>query len=101
MAQNKRKQRNTFRKFERMLTQVILGAAVVFFLMLIAAASGIGWLKWLLALPVILVSGLGCVLLIAKQEHKRRRSWWMLASFVALLACTLVSLLVGYPAPAF
>ena len=99
MAQNKRKQRNTFRRFERMLTQVILGAAVVFLLMLIAAASGIGWLKWLLAIPVILVSGLGCALLIAKQEHTRRRSWWMLASFVALLACTLVSLIVGYPAP--
>lgn len=100
MAQNKRKQRNTFRKFERMLTRVILGAVVVFLLMLAAAANGIGWLKWLLALPVILVSGLGCVLLVAKQEHKRRRSWWMLASFIALLACTLVSLIVGYPAPA-
>ena len=100
MAQNKRKQRNTFRKFERMLTRVILGAAVVFLLMLVAAANGIGWLKWLLALPVILVSVLGCTLLIAKQEHKRRRSWWMLASFVALLVCTLVSLIVGYPAPA-
>lgn len=100
MAQNKRARRNTFRKFERMLTQVILGAAAVFLLMLVAAANGIGWLKWLLALAVILISGLGTLLLVAKQEHKRRRSWWMLASFLGLLLCTLVSLIVGYPAPA-
>lgn len=99
MAQNKRKQRNAFRKFERMLTRVILGTLVVFLLMLVAAASGIGWLKWLLAVPVMLVSGLGCLLLVAKQEHKRRRSWWLLASFGALLVCTLVSLICGYPAP--
>lgn len=100
MAQNNPKRRNTFRRFERILTQVILGALAVFLLMLVAAANGIGWLKWILALAVILVSGLGTALLVAKQEHRRRRSWWILASFAALLLCTLVSLIVGYPAPA-
>ena len=99
MAQNNRKKRNAFRKLEQMLTRVILGALAVFLLMLVAAANGIGWLKWLLAVPVILVSGLGGTLLILKQEHKRRRSWWMLASFAGLLLCTLVSLITGFPAP--
>lgn len=99
MAQNNRKKRNAFRKLEQMLTRVILGALAVFLLMLVAAANGIGWLKWLLAVPVILVSGLGGALLILKQEHKRRRSWWMLASFAGLLLCTLVSLITGFPAP--
>lgn len=99
MAHKNRKQRNTFRKLERMLTHVILGTLAVFLLMLVSAANGIGWLKWLLALTVILVSGLGGVLLILKQEHKRRRSWWMLASFAGLLLCTLVSLISGFPAP--
>lgn len=99
MAQKKRRSRDTFRKLERLLTRVILGALVVFLLMLAAAANGIGWLKWLLAISVLLVSGLGCALLVLKQEHKRPRSRWMLASFVSLFACTLASLLLGFPAP--
>ena len=67
--------------------------------MLLFAALGIGWLKWILAVAVILVSGAGCYLLVAKQEHKRKRSWWMLAAFAGMLLCTLVSLIAGYPAP--
>ena len=99
MEQKKRRQKNTFRRLERMLERVIIGTLVLFLLMLVAAATGIGWLKWILAVAVILVSGAGCCLLIAKQEHKRRRSWWMLASFAGMLLCTLVSLIARYPAP--
>lgn len=99
MAQKKRRSRDTFRKLEQMLTRVILGTLVVFLLMLAAASNGVGWLKWLLAIPVMLVSGLGCALLVMKQEHKKRRSWWMLAAFGSLLVVTLFSLILGYPAP--
>lgn len=99
MAQNNRRPRNAFRKFERMLTRAILGTLALFLLMLAAAAGGIGWLKWLLAITVMLLSAAGTGLLILKQEHRRRRSWWMLASFVSLLVCTLVSLIVSFPAP--
>ena len=98
MEQNNRRQKNTFRTLERMLTRVIFGTLALFLLMLIWAATGIGWLKWMLAITVILVSGMGTALLVLKQEHRKRRSWWMLASFVGLLACTLVSLIAGYPA---
>ena len=98
MEQNNRRQKNTFRTLERMLTRVIFGTRALFLLMLICAATGIGWLKWMLAITVILVSGMGTALLVLKQEHRKRRSWWMLASFVGLLACTLVSLIAGYPA---
>ena len=56
MTQNNPKKRNAFRKLEQMLTRVILGTVVVFVLMLVASANGIGWLKWLLALPVLIVS---------------------------------------------
>lgn len=99
MDQKKRRARNAFRKFERLMTRVILGDLAVFLLMLVAAATGIGWLKWLLAVLVMLASALGCAVLVLKQEHKRKRSRWMLASFLGLLVCTLVSLIVGYPAP--
>ena len=99
MAQNDRRKKNSFRKFESFLTRVILGDLAGFLLMLLFAALGVGWLKWILAVAVILVSAAGCALLISKQEHKRRRSWWMLASFAGMLLCTLVSLIAGYPAP--
>ena len=99
MAEKRRRSRDTFRKLERLLTKVILGDTAAFVLMLIAAAFGVGWLKWLMAVPVLLVSGLSCALLILKQEHKKRRSWWMLAAFGSLLVCTLVSLVLGYPVP--
>ena len=99
MAQNNRRKRNAFRKFENLMTKVILGITVLFLLLLTASAIGIGWLKWLLAITIILVSALGTALLVLKQEHRRRRSWWLLASFIAFFACTLVSLIAGYPAP--
>lgn len=99
MAQNNRRKRNGFRKFENLMTKVILGITVLFLLLLAASAFGIVWLKWLLAVTIILVSALGTALLVLKQEHRRRRSRWMLASFVGFLACTLVSLIAGYPAP--
>ena len=99
MAQTNRRKKNSFRKFESFLTRVILGELAGFLLMLLFAARGVGWLKWILAVAVLLVSGAGCALLISKQEHKRRRSWWMLASFAGMLLCTLVSLIAGYPAP--
>lgn len=99
MAQKNRRSHNAFRKFERLLTRVILGTLAVFLLMLAASVGGIGWLKWLLAISVMLVSVMGTALLVLKQEHRRRRSWWMLASFVSLLVCTLVSLAAGFPAP--
>lgn len=99
MAEKSPRTRNTFRKFERMMTRVILGTLTVFILMLAASAGGIGWLRWMLSITVMLVSSLSCALLVLKQEHRRRRSWWMLASFVSFLACTLASLLLGFPAP--
>lgn len=99
MAQSNRRPRNAFRKFEQLMTRVILGTLLLFLLMLASAAIGIGWLKWILAVTVLLVSGLGTALLVLKQEHKRPRSRWMLASFAAFLVCTLVSLMVGFPAP--
>ena len=59
MEQKKRRQKNTFRNLERMLERIIIGTLVLFLLMLVAAATGIGWLKWILGLTVVLVSAMG------------------------------------------
>ena len=100
MAQHKRRQKNAFRRFEAVMTRAILGILALFLLMLVSAAAGIVWLRWTLGLLVIALCGLGTVLLVLKQEHRRRRSWWMLSAFLGMCLCTLVSLIVGFPAPA-
>lgn len=99
MEQSAKKSRPGFRQLEHLLTMVIAAALAMFVLMLIFAAFGINWLKILLGLVIIAVCALGCALLIRMQEHRRRRSWWLLSAFGSILLCTLVSLLVGYPAP--
>lgn len=99
MAERRRRSRDTFRRLEKLLTKVIFGCLAAFVLMLFAAGFGVGWLKWLLAVPVLAVSALGAALLVLKQEHRKKRSWWMLASFASLFVCTLLSLILGYPAP--
>lgn len=88
-----------FRELEKKLTQVIAAETGVFVLMLIFAAFGVTWLKVLLGIAVMAVSALGCALLILMKEYRRKRSWWLLSAFGSLFVCTLVSLIVGYPAP--
>ncbi|MBR2047995.1 MAG: hypothetical protein IJ960_05290 [Oscillospiraceae bacterium] len=100
MATKKQRRRNQFRQLERGLTMVILADLVLFILTLAAGGSGIGWLKVIVGLCAILISGLGGTFLVLINEHKRRRSWWMLSAFASLLVCTLVSLITGYPFPA-
>lgn len=99
MEQNERTKRPGFRQLERILAMVIVGLAALFVLMLIVAAFGIIWLKIVLGLVIMAVSGLGCALLVLMREYRRKRSWWLLSAFGSLLLCTLVSLIVGYPAP--
>lgn len=99
MATNRTRHRNKFRELERSLTMVIFADLVLFALTLAAGGVGIGWLKIVVGILTVLISGLGCTFLVLINEHKRRRSWWMLSAFGSMLLCTLVSLLTNYPAP--
>ncbi len=99
MATNETKRRSKFRQLERSLTMVIIADFVLFALTLAAGGAGIGWLKIIVGVLTILISGLGCTFLVLINEHKRRRSWWMLSAFGSMLACTLVSLITNYPGP--
>lgn len=100
MATKRQKRRNQFRQLERSLTMVIFADLILFILTLAAGGIGIGWLKVIVGLCTIVISGLGCTFLVLINEHKRRRSWWMLSAFGSMLLCTLVSLLMNYPCPA-
>jgi hypothetical protein len=99
MATNESRRRNKFRELERGLTLVIFADLILFVLTLAAGGVGIGWLKVIVGLLTIIISGLGCAFLVLINEHKRRRSWWMLSAFGSMLLCTLVSLITNYPAP--
>ena len=99
MATTRTRRRNKFRELERSLTMVIFADLVLFALTLAAGGVGIGWLKIVVGILTVLISGLGCTFLVLINEHKRRRSWWMLSAFGSMLLCTLVSLLTNYPAP--
>lgn len=99
MERNFPNKRPGYRQLERTLTMVIGAQCAMFLVMLLAAGFGILWLKILLGIAVMLVSALGGGLLILMQEYRRKRSWWLLSAFASLFACTLVSLIVGYPAP--
>lgn len=98
MATKETRRRSKFRELERSLTMVIFADLVLFALTLTAGGAGIGWLKVIVGILTVLISGLGCIFLVLINEHKRRRSWWMLSAFGSMLLCTLVSLLTNYPA---
>ena len=99
MATKQSRRRNKFRELERSLTLVIIADLILFILTLAAGGVGIGWLKVIVGILTIVISGLGCAFLVLINEHKRRRSWWMLSAFGSMLLCALVSLITNYPAP--
>lgn len=99
MATTQTRRRSKFRQLERNLTIAIFADLVLFLLTLATGGIGIGWLKIVFGVLTILISGLGCTFLVLINEHKRRRSWWMLSAFASMLLCTLVSLITNYPAP--
>lgn len=99
MATPRTRRPNKFRQLERTLTIAIFANLVLFVLTLATGGMGIGWLKVIFGIITLLISGLGCTFLVLINEHKRRRSWWMLSAFGSMFLCTLVSLITNYPAP--
>ena len=91
--------RKSFTDLEQLLTKGILANLVLFLLVMAASVNGIGWLKLILGILTILASLTGILFLVMVKEHRRSRSYWMLASFLATGLCTLVSLISGAPFP--
>ena len=92
--------RRSFHQLEQQMTIAVGADAALFILFLIVSGAGIGWLKFILGILTILLSAAGDGFLVLVNEHTKRRSWWLLTAFAAIALCTLVSLIVGYPAPA-
>ena len=94
---NKRPSR--YKQMEQIMTYVLIGGAILFLLYLISCFAGIIWLKAITAVITVLLSLGSLIFLYLCRELTRRRSQWMSVSALALLLCTLVSLVLHYPRP--
>ena len=94
-----KRSRNRYREMESLMTKIILGDALMFVLYLVCA--GLGWsvLKVITAIIAIIGSGLCAGWLYITGEFGRRRSLWMVTTFICIVICVVVSLLLNYPSP--
>ena len=90
MAQN-----NRYKDMERYMTYVLLTDLVLFILYL--CFSSIIWLKVILSILIILISGLSLAYLYITKELLKPRSLWMSTAAAAILVCLLFSLILNFP----
>ncbi len=93
------KRNNRYKEMERYMTYALLADAVLFVLYLIFAGCGVIWLKVVLAILAICLSGVCLGYLYLSKELLRQRSLWMTACAGAVLACVLFSLILNFPSP--
>ena len=91
--------RNRYRHMEIMMTRIILGICVAFILFVLFSWRGLNTLKYISGIVTMIASGLSLGWLYITGEFKHRRSLWMVTAFFAFIICTLVSMMLHYPAP--
>ena len=88
-----------YKIMERYMTITLCIDAVLFFFYLIAAGNGVIWLKVILTLLCLGISGLLLWFLYATKELLRQRSLWITTGAAAIAVCLLFSLLLNFPSP--
>ncbi len=88
-----------YKIMERYMTVALCADAVLFFFYLIAAGNGVIWLKVILTLLCLGISGLLLWFLYATKELLRQRSLWITTGAAAIAVCLLFSLLLNFPSP--
>ena len=96
MASNK----NRYAVMRRNMSLFLIGDFAIFIIYLIAAGSGVIWLKVLSAIIAIAASALCIGYLYLTQEIFRKRSLWMTLAAGAIAFCILYSLVLNFPSPA-
>jgi len=91
--------RNRYRALEKLMTEVLLGDALVFVLFLIFSSRGLNVLRVITATLSILASILSVGWLFITGELLRRRSFWMVTGFASIFLCLIISLILKYPCP--
>ena len=91
--------RNRYRALEKLMTEILLGDALVFILFLIFSSKGLNVLRVITATLSILESVLSVGWLFITGELLRRRSFWMVTGFSSIFLCLIISLILKYPCP--
>lgn len=89
-----------YKQMELYVTGTLLVDLALFIIFLIAAGNAIVWLKVITAILAILISLLCLAFLYLNKEIYRQRSLWMSTAALAILVCTLFSLILNFPSPA-
>jgi hypothetical protein len=84
---------------EQRITYALIISAFFFIVYLFAAGAGTIWLKVISAIVSILVSCLCLVILFLSKELLRQRSLWMTVAAIAIIICTVFSLILNFPSP--
>lgn len=91
--------KSQYKQLEFLLTIAVIADAVLFFLFMIFAGTGVVWAKVFLAILCLLIS-VGCLaLLYFKKELLRPRSLWITLAAGAVLVLLLFSLILNFPSP--
>ena len=88
-----------YKILERFMTIALCVDTVLFVFYLITAGNGIVWLKVILTLLCLGISGLILWILYTSKELFRQRSLWITTGAFAIVVCLLFSLLLNFPSP--
>lgn len=86
-----------FKQMEKMMSAILIAATIFFIIYLIAAGSGVIWLKVTMAIITILICCLCLAYLYMAKLLTRPRTLWMTTAAGALLICLLFSLILNFP----
>ena len=94
-----RSNNNRYAMMERRITYGLLLSAFIFIVYLFAAGAGTIWLKVISAIVSISLPSLCLAILYLSKELLRPRSLWMTVASVAIIICTVFSLILNFPSP--
>lgn len=88
-----------YKEMERYMTITLCADIALFVFYMIAAGIGVIWLKVILTLLCLGVSGLLLWFLYTTHELLRQRSLWITTGAVAIVICLFFSLILNFPSP--
>ena len=88
-----------YQQLEKYITFMLIANLVLFVAFLFAAGAGVIWLKVILTIFTLFVSGLCLYMLWASKELFKPRSLWMTVGAISIAVCLIASLLLNFPSP--
>ena len=88
-----------YKQLERIMTIALCADTAVFIFYMIAAGNGVTWLKIILTLLCLGISGLLLWFLYTTKVLLRQRSLWITTGAVAIVVCLFFSLILNFPSP--